>query len=117
MCIRVALGLAALVALASCGERNFDRSLTECGFIGNCCWDNLTCNSGLKCNTQTKLCEPAPDGSTPDLAISDLKTPDLIVTDQASTDQATVDLKTADQAAVDLTATADQAPSDLAGDT
>jgi hypothetical protein len=42
------------------------RAAGECGFIGNCCWDDKTCNEGVVCNTETMICEAAPEAGLPD---------------------------------------------------
>ena len=37
------------VLAAGCNDEKLDRSKYECGFPGNCCWADNTCNKGYVC--------------------------------------------------------------------
>ena len=59
---RLCLLISAAMLLFACEPEKYDRAKAgECGFPGNCCWADLTCNEGSTCNVTTKKCELKPD--------------------------------------------------------
>lgn len=75
----------ALLLVAGCSE-DFDRTENECGFPGNCCWEDLTCNAGYVCNPSTKLCEVPPEAGLADQG-SEASPPDTGSPDTGPPDQ------------------------------
>lgn len=49
--------LFALLMLCAC-EEDYDPTEKECGYPGNCCWEDNTCNTGYRCNVNKPI-DPA----------------------------------------------------------